>query len=220
MENLLLDDEIEYKTINNIKALCFKIDYPTIKIMNQPKIKKWLEFQKKERGNNGFISYCRECNLFFYFIDENEEEETKRKCCINLYYGRICNYCGEIYFEDSFCCIINGIIENFKFTLFDENYRYKHELYEKLKLIPFLFTIFCCLSLLLAIFIDRRMIINDRIFSSFSEKYNNWKINCTYTFITLLVLLYSLLFMIPYLLLYLFYLFFILVIQKCKKKKN
>ena len=218
MENLLLDDEIEYKTINNIKALCFKIDYPTIKIINQPKIKKWLEFQKKERGNNGFISYCRECNLFFYFIDENEEEETKRKCCSDLYYGRICNYCGEIYFFDSQCCLINGIIENFKFTLFDENYRYKHELYEKLKLIPFLFTFICCLSILFSFFITRRMIINGRIFSCFDEK-DNWKKNYSYIIIYILIFLYSLLFMIPYLLLYLFYLFFILI-RKCIKKKN
>ena len=115
--------------------------------------------------------------------------------------------------------VINGIIESFKYAIFDGNYTCKGEIYEKLKLIPFLFTIFCCVSLLLAIFIDRRMIINDRIYSSFSEKYINWKINCIYTFIILLVLLYSLLFMIPYLLLYLFYLFFILI-QKCKKKKN
>ena len=41
MENLLLDDEIEYKTISNIKALCLKINYPIIKIINKSKIKKW-----------------------------------------------------------------------------------------------------------------------------------------------------------------------------------
>ena len=218
MENLLLDNEIEYKTINHINALFFKINYPTIKIMNQPKIKKWLEFQKIERGNNGFISYCRECNLFFYFMNEKEEDETKGKCCGEYCFGRICNYCGEIYFEDSFCCIINGIIERFKYAIFDGNYTCKGEIYDKIKLIPFLFIIFCAFNLLFAIFINKRMTINGEIFSSFGEK-DDWKVNCVYIFITLLVLLYSLIFMIPFLLLYQFYLFFILI-QKCKKKEK
>ena len=103
MENILLDDEIEYKIINNIKALYFEINYPTIKIINQPKFKKWLELQKIERGVNGYVRYCNNCNLFFYFVDKNEERNTK--CCDYHNFGKICNYCGEIYYNYSFCCI-------------------------------------------------------------------------------------------------------------------
>ena len=89
MENKLLDNEIEINNINNIKALVFKINYPTLNFVNHPKFRKWLELQKRERGNNGFIAFCRKCNLFFYFMDEFEEKETKKKCCNDFYYVNI-----------------------------------------------------------------------------------------------------------------------------------
>ena len=70
MENKLIDDEIELKLIDNIKALLYKINDSKKKVNNDPIIKKWLESQKKERGENGIAAYCIECNLFFYFISK------------------------------------------------------------------------------------------------------------------------------------------------------
>ena len=78
MENIIIEDEIEYKKINNINALVLKINYPSIKIKSQSNYKTWLEIQKKERGDNGFVSFCRKCNVLFYFISENEENITKK----------------------------------------------------------------------------------------------------------------------------------------------
>ena len=218
MENILLDDEFEYKTINNIKGLVFKINYPTIKIKNQPKIKKWIEFQKMERGNNGYVSYCKKCHLFFYFLNEKEEKETKNKCCDDYDFGKICNYCGEIYFDNSLCCLINGIIRALKITLFDEKYVFSDDIFDKIKLIPFIFIFIFSVSIIFGIFGNRRKTINNNIFSSFSDR-DNCQIGTFFIIVLLLVLLHSLIFIVPLLILYLFFFIFILI-QKCKKKNK
>ena len=218
MENIIIEDEIEYKKINNINALVLKINYPSIKIKSQSNYKTWLEIQKKERGNNGFVSFCRKCNVLFYFISENEENITKKKCCNDYCYGKICDYCGELYFENSFCCLKNGIIESFKLALFDGNYTCEKDVYYITKIIPFMFIVYFSFNLLFGIFMNRRMTINGNMFSSICEKVNR-KIDFLFIIIALLVLLYTLLYMIPFLILYHFYLSFVLI-QICKKKNN
>ena len=82
MENKFIEDEIELKEINNIKALYYKVNYLEQKVNEDPVFRRWLESQKKERGENGIVSYCQNCNLFFYFINKNEESELKKNVVI------------------------------------------------------------------------------------------------------------------------------------------
>jgi len=213
MENIL-DDEIEYKTINKIKALYFEINYPTIKIINQPKFKKWLESQKMERGNNGYVGYCQKCNLFFYFVDKMEEINTN--CGYDHYFGKICNDCGEIYDNYSYWCIKKGIIGTLKEILFDGYYCSGSGIFTKIKLIPFIFIYFFSWSIIFGIFFNRKKKINNNMFANYIFN-ANCRRNLTIIIADLIVFLHSLIFMITFQILYISGLIFI-IIQSCREE--
>ena len=69
MENKLIDDEIEIREINDLKALYYKIKYPEQKINDDPIFKKWISSLKEK---NGLITYCNKCNLFFHLSNEKK----------------------------------------------------------------------------------------------------------------------------------------------------
>ena len=216
MENLISYDNIEIKEINNLKALYFKVDYPKKKIYDEPIFKTWLEIQKRERGHNGFICYCRKCYLFFYFMNENEKIETKKKCCDDYSFGKICNYCKEIYFECSYCCTKRSIIESLKLNLFNGKYNCKGDIYYTIKILPFLFFIYLFFSIFLCFYFGRREKVNKEIFSSVFDRENCY-MGVTLILSLILIFIYSIIFMVPYTIIYILYLLFILI-QNIKNK--
>ena len=76
MENILLDDEIEYKTINNIKALVSKVNYPS-KIKDQPQYKKWLEYQKKKEETKDMFLIVKIVIYFFILLMKKKKDKEK-----------------------------------------------------------------------------------------------------------------------------------------------
>ena len=72
MENPFIEDKLDIREIFNIKGLYYEVNYEQQKVENDPIFKKWLESQKRERGENGRVFYCRDCKLFYYFINEKE----------------------------------------------------------------------------------------------------------------------------------------------------
>ncbi len=80
MENPFVEDKLDIREIFNIKGLYYEVNYEQQKVENDPIFKKWLESQKRERGENGRVCYCRGCKLFYYFINEKELTEAKKTC--------------------------------------------------------------------------------------------------------------------------------------------
>ena len=213
MENKFIEDEIELKEINNIKALYYKVNYPEQKVNEDPVFRRWLESQKKEKGENGIVSYCQNCNLFFYFINENEENETKRICCNDYFFGHFCNYCDQIIIPDSYCCIRGGIKLLFQDNLLNGKYGYKEEIFDCIKFIPIIFFFIFFVNISCVLFVNKRRTIKNVIFSSYNLKDSYG----TFSFLaicSLISILYYLIFLIFSNILYIIFLF--LVFLRCR----
>ena len=69
--------------------------------MKIPAYKQWLDLMKTEKGDNGIICYCIKCHLFYYF-ENYEQKNNNFECKYDL--AEFCEYCGELYIDDSLCC--------------------------------------------------------------------------------------------------------------------
>ena len=212
MENLTIDDQIEYREIKGMKALYYKLQYPNAKVKENPYFEKWLNSQKNINGNNGIISFCKNCDLFFYF--KNAPKEKYTICCsynsLGEFdsYGHVCEYCGQIYFEDSLCCTKNGIKVACQKVLL--NGQYFNSFRNWIKFFPFIFLFAFSMIFLWGLFFYRRMKYKNDIFSSFI------RIETTYTIIVMLfslflIIIYSLIFSISYILFFIIYLIYALI---------
>ena len=214
MEGEINGDEIEIKEKYNVKALYYEINYPEKKVEFEPVFKKWLESQKRERGEKGKAFYCRDCNLFFYFINEKEVKNAKEEC-INI--GYICEYCGELIFDDSYCCTKGGIKDIIYSNLLNDHYDCKEENVNCLKLLPHLFYILLFMDITFALFMKKRKTTDSYIFYSFAKKESH----ITWIFIVIGVLLgflHFIIFLIPNIILYIIYIIIILIrlYKKCQ----
>ena len=167
MENVLIEDAIEIREKFNVKALYYEINYAEKKVENDPIFRKWLESQKRERGENGKAFYCRDCKLFYYFIKGRELAEAKRACPL---IGYICEYCGELIFGNSLCCIRGGIKNIFYQNLLKGQYDYRQEVVDCLKLIPPFFYAIFFVDISAALFVGRRKSKNCNLYHSFIQE--------------------------------------------------
>ena len=222
MENLL-DEEFVYEKIDNMKGLCYKINYYNQNISKDPKIKKFLLNEKLQKGDDGIISYCKKNNLLFYFQNEEEERNFRVKYYIKFELGHICKFCGQIYFPDSFCCIKIGLFDLIKSSLFSGEIITFSGLFKGFPIILILFLFFfifiLSFDIFKALYLNRRKTIGEDNFSS----YDHYKTNSTFSFISFflllfLILIYTIIFSIPYVILYIIYII-VFLIYTIKKKK-
>ena len=164
MENKLVEDELNYEEINNVKGLKYKLISLNTKVSEDPIVKKWLSAEKLSKGDNGITCYCRKCNLIFYFQNENELKETKKKCCSLFHYAYICNYCGKIFVTSSLCCIKNSIKVSFEIILEDTPFLLFFILFPNISC----FIFFC--TLYRALFYGRRTKIENDKLSAYGDK--------------------------------------------------
>ena len=216
MENKLIEDDLTYEEINGVKGLKFKIQYSHTKIDENPIFKKWLSSEKLSKGDNGIACYCINCNLFFYFQNEDELNKTKLKCCHLYNYGYICKYCGEIYLDTSLCCIKNGMKCTFEEVLFGWDFNY---LSQYLALFPIITNFLFFVSLYGALFYFRKTKIDNVEFSSYDNKNTKLK-DFSQIVVGLSLFLYSLIYAIPFLILYIVVLFMIIKNRFSKDKKQ
>ena len=109
------EEKANFIEVNNRKGLKFDFQSNVKEILNKDTFKDWLTQMKSNYGEDGIICYCVKCNLFFYF------ENLQRKNTFNHNDGNcsytdlaeFCEYCGELYFKQSFCCMKKA------FTLFE-----------------------------------------------------------------------------------------------------
>ena len=216
MENKLIEEELIYEKVNGVKGLKYKLQYSNIKIGKDPKIKKWLSSEKISKGDNGIACYCIKCNLLFYFQNENELIETKKKCCDSLFYGYICKYCGEIFFRNSLCCLKNGMNETFKKFIFTIDF---NECSQYIILFPIITYLIFFISLYGALFYLRRKKKDNDKFSSYYK--NNTKLSKVGQVVAdLSLILYSLIYAIPFIILYIIILIMIIANKFSKDKKQ
>ena len=217
MENKLIEDEFNYEEINGVNGLKYKLQNSNTKVSEDPIIKKWLSSEKLSKGDNGIPCYCIKCNLFFYFRNKKELNETKKECCESFEYGYICNYCGEIFFSFSLCCSKNGIKYAFKEFFTDIKFK---EFSEYLILFPIMTYIIFFFIIYEALFDNRRLKVGKNEFSSYNiTKLTKLK-KIAQIIIGLLFLLNSLIYAIPFLILYLILLVIIITHVYSKDKKQ
>ena len=205
MENKYIEEKIELKKINGLNAFYYKVLYPEQNIKELPMIKKWIFSQKIK---NGILIYCKKCNLFFYLENKNNKI-IKPKCCDDYDYGQICNYCGQLYFDNSNCCIKNAINTTKKF-LFDDINDYKRDIINIFKYFPFTFFIYIIFSITSGFFLERRKTVKNDIFSNYYSE-NNSGINVYIFSIVVSSILFSIIFFIPHIILLSIYLIIMLI---------
>jgi len=216
MENKLIEDELIYEEINGVKGLKYKLQYSNTKVGKDPIFKKWLSSEKLSKGDNGIVCYCKNCNLFIYLQNKNEINETATKCCNSFGYGYICNYCGEIFFISSLCCIKNGLKNEFEEFIFSIKF---NQISEYFIFFPIITYFIFFLILFSALFYDRKAKIGDDEFSSYSEKDTKLQ-KFGQSVVGISLIIYSLIYTIPFLILYIIFLIMIITKRFSKDKKQ
>ncbi len=206
MENNLIDEEPTIKIINNSKALQYKVKYNGKNIMKIPAYKQWLDLMKTEKGDNGIICYCIKCHLFYYF-ENYEQKNNDFECKYDL--AEFCEYCGELYIDDSLCCY--RIVMK---TLERELYRtFELDCFDYFYFIPYISLIYYFTRFFFVIFSMRKK--GDDINYQNAIMNDN---NVVFVIFVLLTLLYSLIFLLSFTIFYFFHLYFVIKVRKQRIK--
>ena len=140
MENILIEEPT--KEIDGRICFYYKQAYPGQNILNDIKFKTWINEQEKSKGKNRLLFKCNSCNYIFYL--KNIEESKSIKCCEQSCYNYcyICTYCGDNFSFAFYCCKRTALKWHLSSTLLNGKYFSKKDnLFDQIKLIPFLFHI-------------------------------------------------------------------------------
>ena len=214
MEINLVEEESHIETIGNHRALKYRVIYNGKNINNVPVFKHWLNLMKTENEYDGTVYYCVNCSLFFYFRDIREKNTFKHNdLCFYYDYAQFCEYCGELYTENSFCCYKKGL------------QRIKIELYEMISLDCYDYLLYFPLFSLIFYFTRIFFIIfNLRQKKGYDINYKNADydvlIDNKFIFLIFMItsLCYSLIFLILFTGIYIWHIFFLTYIMKLKAK--
>ena len=216
MEINLIEEESKIEEINGYKALQYKVKNNGKNINQVPIYIHWLKLMKAEKGENGLVTYCTKCHLFFYFANLQEKHtHFHHKNCYYEDSSDFCEYCGELYNNDSICCF-KKLLELLKIITTEMHADF--ELW--IIIIPFI-------SLWITIICIFKIILSKRINKQDDINYYNHIFDLEYE-TTIVILLTSmsfintLSFFIPYHIIYFFHLYFILKLrnQFLKDKEN
>ena len=208
METSDLDEEHSIKNLYNNKALHYCVKFNGKNVNKVPVFKHWLNLMKLEKGEKGIIFYCTECHLVFYFQNYRQKHLYIDDCsCHDV--AEFCDYCGELYSNNSICCIriARKLLKRDLYNYIQFDWM-DYILYEPLvSLIYYISNIFFLLFRLRKKGEDINY-KNDIIMGN----------KITFIILMLIVLLYSLIFFVYYLNIYLFHLFFFIQIREQKRK--
>ena len=213
MEISLVEEESSIEIIGNQKALKYHVKFNGKNMNNVPVFKHWLDLMKTEEDYDGIVCYCPRCYKFFYFRDKREKKSfNHRSNCTNNDTAEFCEYCDELYSDNSICCYKKGL------------QRLKRELYQLI--------IFDCIDYLLYIpFFSLAIYFSRFFFILFNLRRKGYDINynyhCynyitdnkfTFTIFILTSFCYSLVFVILFTGIYIWHIFFYTKIMKLKAK--
>ena len=105
MEISIVDEDAHIEIIQGYKALRYKVQDNGKNINKIPVFQQWLKLMKAEKGENGIIIYCRKCYSFFYLESLRERNGLDHGDCNTLDFTQFCEYCDELFNEESICCL-------------------------------------------------------------------------------------------------------------------
>ena len=173
----------------------------------------WLNLMKTEKGENGIITYCTKCFSFFYFENEQQKHSVLTDNCRYYYFADFCEYCGELFNENSICCLRKSfdIFNILTYTSFFDNFGFEIWF---MPITLLMWAVYCFFRIIFSKRIKKTDDINHDNNEFFQSKYGFtfFIILCLYTII------YSLVFTIPYIFtIYFFQLFLMIKINRQKK---
>ena len=218
MEISLIDEEAKIEIIKGNKALCYKVKNNGKNMNKVPVYIQWLKLMKGEKGENGIITYCTKCYSFFYFANINEKNLMFHNNCNSTDFSEFCEYCGELFNEDSICCLRQS---------FDMFNRYCYTIFFDIFGIYVLFLpIIACMWAFLAFFIiiiTKRKKKYDDINYIDNKVFDSLETLPAYILLFLVSFAYSLAFLVPYFLTIYFFQLILMIkinLQREKDKAN
>ena len=177
MENTLVEyeDNINSKEIKGITCLHYKLNYKDEIFIKNPIFKKWLNEEKRKKGNNGLLYMCEKYNFFFYFKDKNEYNSFKSgETSFNFI--EICKYCYQIYYGGYYCCPIKGFKMASTEYLLDGEYTCNimrgDGCLECVKSLPLLFNIVLIGTIYCGFFFQRRLKYQNKELTNYEQRGN------------------------------------------------
>ena len=105
MEINLIDEEAKIEEIRGYKSLRYEVKNNGKDINKVPVYSQWLNLVKTEKGENGIVTYCTKCHSLLYFSTLREKHsDIHNNKCYYPYLSEFCEYCGELFNQDSICC--------------------------------------------------------------------------------------------------------------------
>ena len=163
MENLLSDTQ--FRIVENHRLFQIKNNYIGKNIKKDPIFKKWfIEEESKNKikfridEDVNILLFCIECKTYIY--DNYFRNTGHIICCHHPKQYRVCLYCGQIFFSESYCCLRNSLLYSFREYLIDGHYYCSWCEKDCIKSFPFMFKFFFAKTIMKAFFF-RRQIEND-----------------------------------------------------------
>ena len=211
MEINLIEEDAKIVIFKGNKTLKYKVKNNGKNINKVPVYMHWLNLMKTEKGENGIITYCTKCHSFLYLDNMQQRHSREHICCDFNFCVTFCEYCGELFNEDSICCLRKSfnMIKVLSYTLFREEFCFG------IFFVPIISLIWTFLSIFKIIFskrIKKTDDINYIDMGLFDTELN-------FSFFILCILLsivYSLVFFIPYF--FTIYFFQVFLMTKVKRQ--
>ena len=208
MENNLIENDEETRIyieeICQKRCLHYKFNFKGENIFKNQKFLKWLNEEKIRKGKKGTIYICENCNIFIY-----EEFLKDFHCCENSLIHMLCEYCGKIYYGQSYCCAINGLInvseEYFLDGRYTCNFKKTDGFLECIKSIPFVFNLVFIGTIFFGLYLKRTSKKGKEYYSTYESNDSKSMVFVIISFM-LSNLILSLIYFFPFFIIYIIYL--------------
>ena len=214
MEISLIEEDAKIEVIKGYKTLKYKVKNNGKNINKVPVYNQWLSLMKAEKGENGIISYCTKCYCFYYFENVRQKHSIITDNCGYYYFADFCEYCGELFNEDSICCLRKCfyIYKVISYTFFFDDFGFCVLF---LPITALMWVVFCSFKILFLKRIKKSDDINNNIDEGPFETINGFTF---YIIFILFCVVYSLVFSVPYF--FTIYFFQLYVMIKIKRQKD
>ena len=213
MENNLLEDVEFYEILNNnnqqYRAILFKNIYTGKNMLNDSIFKKWYKEENKKRNikfrideDRNEILFCLQCHKYIY---DTDRYLNQIKCCEDPSQKRICLYCGQLFYVESYCCLRNSIKYSFREYLLNGLYFCSCFGNHCIKSVPIVFRFYFVETIMKAFFLRRQREVDN--IDTFLDKETTLS-KLTLKIIFVLEIVYIFIFYIPLTFIYIIYLFF------------
>lgn len=214
MEISLIEEEAKIEEIRGYKALRYEVKNNGKDINKVLVYTQWLNIVKAEKGENGIVTYCTNCHLFFYFSNLSQKHLDTHSNCTYSNYSEFCEYCGELFNENSICCFRKSfeMLKFYYYTEFFSSFEYWNIFFPTILL-------FCNISFIFKIIYSKRSRKRDDINYIDMEIFVINNNLAFFIFINLIFFVNTLAFLVPYICtIYFFQLFRIIKLHKQRER--